>query len=102
MKIKAVLDQELISCHVYHLLDMPDGTLQPGATGSACVALLRDDKIDDLRRLYMLLSRVPSTLDSLRECIGEYTRQSGLTIIQQLLLSSSTSTTSAAAASSLS
>jgi cullin 3 len=88
-KLKAVLDQELITSHVFQLLDMQDGQFQAGTIGSACVALLRDNKLDDLRRLYLLLTRVPSTLDTLRECLGEYTRQSGLHIIQQLTATSS-------------
>lgn len=78
-KLKVILDNELINAHVHQLVNSHDKHVS--TTDASCSSLLTDDKIDDLRRLYFLLSRIPSTLDVLRDCVGEYTKQIGLQIV---------------------
>jgi len=82
-QLKAVLDSELISAHANVLLDIQNSNLSINNNNSnAFVALMRENKLEDLKRLFQLLSRVPSTLDILRDCLGEYTKQCGIAIIQ--------------------
>ena len=56
-KLKHLTETELITNHAKVLVDMDN---------SGCICLMRDDKLDDLKRMYALFSRVPSTLDNLR------------------------------------
>ena len=56
-KLKHLVESELINAHARTLVEMD-------TSGSIC--LMRDDKIDDLKRMYTLFSRIPSTLDILR------------------------------------
>ena len=56
-KLKHLSETELITTHACTLVDMDS---------SGCICLMRDDKLDDLKRMYTLFSRVPSTLDILR------------------------------------
>lgn len=56
-KLKHLSETELITLHARTLVEMD---------GSGSICLMRDDKIDDLKRMYSLFSRVPSTLDVLR------------------------------------
>jgi cullin 3 len=56
-KLKHLSETELITLHARTLVEMD---------GSGSICLMRDDKIDDLKRMYTLFSRVPSTLDILR------------------------------------
>eukprot|EP01035_Chromulina_nebulosa_P018877 gene18877-24669_t len=82
-QLKAVLDSELISAHANVLLDIQNSNLSiNNNNNNAFVALMRENKLEDLKRLFLLLSRVPSTLDILRDCLGEYTKQCGIAIIQ--------------------
>lgn len=96
-KLKAALDDELISAHITYILGTSSATNstasgnQNNAITSTFMTLMRDNRQDDLKRLYNLLSRVPSTLDQMRDCIGEYTRQSGLAIVQSMVHQSSPS-----------
>lgn len=56
-KLKHLSETELITTHARTLVEMD---------GSGSICLMRDDKVDDLKRMYILFSRVPSTLDVLR------------------------------------
>lgn len=56
-KLKHLTETELITNHARTLVDMDT---------SGCICLMRDDKLDDLKRMYALFSRVPSTLEILR------------------------------------
>ena len=56
-KLKHLSETELITNHARRLVDMD-------ISGSIC--LMRDDKLEDLKRMYLLFARVPSTLDILR------------------------------------
>eukprot|EP01105_Mastigella_eilhardi_P010313 TRINITY_DN2407_c0_g2_i1.p1 TRINITY_DN2407_c0_g2~~TRINITY_DN2407_c0_g2_i1.p1 ORF type:complete len:748 (+),score=248.08 TRINITY_DN2407_c0_g2_i1:140-2383(+) len=59
-KIKEVLETELITNHLKTLLEMENSGLVP---------MLRDDKIEDLCRMYALVGRVPNGLQSMRELL---------------------------------
>jgi cullin 3 len=71
-KLKHLAESELITAHARFLVEMD---------GSGCICLMRDDKMEDLKRMYVLFSRVPSTLDILRASMGKYIKQLGLAIV---------------------
>ena len=71
-KLKHLMEAELINAHARTLVEMDS---------SGCVCLMRDDKMDDLKRMYALFSRIPSTLDILRDAMGKYIRQCGVAIV---------------------
>ena len=48
---------------------------------SGCVAMLRDERIDDLRRMYDLFTRVPHTLECLREAVCEHVKRTGRELV---------------------
>jgi cullin 3 len=67
--MKSIIEQEFITNHTQTLVNTG---LEP---------MLMDNKIDDLSRMYALLARVPSNLDSMRDCLGKHVRQKGLEIV---------------------
>lgn len=73
-------EPKLMNCVEYELITMHSRTLVD-MQSSGCVAMMRENKIDDLKRMYSLFSRVPSTLDYLRECMSNYVKQCGLAIV---------------------
>ncbi|CAK4079420.1 unnamed protein product [Aphanomyces euteiches] len=75
-KLKAIVERELIANHAKALVDME---------GSGCVAMFRDDKVDDLRRMYTLFKRVPDTLEDIGQCATNYIKTTGLDLIQTQL-----------------
>ena len=48
---------------------------------SGCKIMLRDDKLDDLRRMYALFARVPPTLEGLRGAMAEFVRAAGRELV---------------------
>jgi len=74
-KLLRYVEIELITNHVRTLVDMDS---------SGCICLMRDDKIDDLRRMYDLFKRDHSqtTLDILRESMFNYIKLCGYAIIE--------------------
>ena len=50
---------------------------------SGVVSMLVNDKVDDLKRMYDLFSRVPSTLDCLRDCMCDYVKKSGGQLVSE-------------------
>ena len=50
-------------------------------SSSSCLLLFQDDKVEDLRNMYDLFSRVPSTLEVLRNAVGEYVRKTGRALV---------------------
>lgn len=74
-KLKQVVDTELIATHCKSMMDSNCLT--------GFIHMMRENKTSDLKRLYTILSRVPSTLDSLRDAFGEYTKSCGLSLISQ-------------------
>ncbi|GJX60519.1 cullin-1 [Tanacetum coccineum] len=52
---------------------------------SGCCALLRDDKVDDLTRMYKLFSKIPEGLglDPVAKMFTQHVTAEGLTLVQQ-------------------
>ena len=71
-KLMHCVEHELITVHSRALVDMQS---------SGCIFMMRENKIDDLKRMYSLFSRVPSTLDYLRECMSGYVKKCGLATV---------------------
>mmetsp|Transcript_16824 Transcript_16824/g.22614 ORF Transcript_16824/g.22614 Transcript_16824/m.22614 type:complete len:732 (-) Transcript_16824:417-2612(-) len=71
-KLKQIIETELIYNHAKTLVDMEN---------SGCVPMLRDDKVEDLKRMYELFSRVPTTLDWLRDCMCRYVKKVGRELV---------------------
>ena len=61
-KLKNLMEQEYIVTHARALVDME---------GSGLYYLLENDRYDDLKRIYSLLSRVPVLLELIRDYIGD-------------------------------
>ncbi|EQC28612.1 hypothetical protein SDRG_13691 [Saprolegnia diclina VS20] len=76
-KLKAIVERELIENHAKALVEME---------GSGCVAMFREDRIDDLRRMYVLFKRAPpSALEEIGSCCTNYIKSTGLDLIQTQL-----------------
>eukprot|EP01111_Echinosteliopsis_oligospora_P008697 TRINITY_DN2462_c0_g1_i1.p1 TRINITY_DN2462_c0_g1~~TRINITY_DN2462_c0_g1_i1.p1 ORF type:complete len:745 (-),score=221.56 TRINITY_DN2462_c0_g1_i1:110-2344(-) len=71
-KIRAVAEHELIFVHMKSLVEMEN---------SGMVTMMRDDKIDDLKRMYNLFSRVPKGLDTMKDLMSSYVRDCGSAIV---------------------
>eukprot|EP00903_Cladosiphon_okamuranus_P018135 g16689.t1 len=71
-KLKHIVETELIQNHAKVLVEMEN---------SGCTSMFRDDKIEDLRRMYDLFSRVPMTLDELRRSMCEYVKATGKALV---------------------
>ena len=61
-KLRGIAENELILTHCKTLLEMDS---------SGFVCMLRDNKLNDLRRMYSLFLRIPSCVDQMREAMGE-------------------------------
>ncbi len=48
---------------------------------SGCVCMLRDDKVDDLKRMYNLFGRVSNGHTIMRDIISAYVRETGKALI---------------------
>eukprot|EP00981_Chlorochromonas_danica_P005296 scaffold1058_cov155-Ochromonas_danica.AAC.41 len=71
-KLRRVLDQELIARHAQALIDME---------ASGLFVMFREERIDELKRLYNLFHRVQSCLDLLRDNLGRYVVKCGREIL---------------------
>ena len=71
-KLKFAVENELITKHAKVLVEMEN---------SGCEYMMNESKISDLALMYSLYSRVPSTLDFLREFLFEHVKQLGMQII---------------------
>ena len=60
-KLRNLVEAELIAAHSKTLLEMEN-------TGFLC--MLRDNKINDLKRIYTLFARIPNCLEQLRIAFG--------------------------------
>lgn len=72
-KLKNVMEFEFISSHARTLIDMDT---------SGFFFLLRANSFDDLKKMYILFCKVPSTLDMLRECMCQAIKTAGTEIVQ--------------------
>jgi cullin 3 len=71
-KIKDVAERELISVHMKTLVEMEN---------SGLISMLRDDKIDDLKRMYNLFGRVSGGLAIMRDLMSNDVREIGKAIV---------------------
>eukprot|EP00743_Colponemidia_sp_Colp-15_P002799 GILK01003029.1.p1 GENE.GILK01003029.1~~GILK01003029.1.p1 ORF type:complete len:733 (-),score=137.04 GILK01003029.1:128-2326(-) len=71
-KLKDIVEKELISNHAKTLVEMEN---------SGCVAMFRDNKIEDLARMYNLFSRVPATLTEMRDALSAYVKEIGKALV---------------------
>lgn len=51
---------------------------------SGCAALLRDDKTEDLARMYRLFSRISKGLDPISDCFREHVESEGMKLVKQV------------------
>eukprot|EP00775_Hariotina_reticulata_P008401 gene8401-8585_t len=51
---------------------------------SGCAALLRDDKTDDLARMYRLFSRINKGLDPIADCFKEHVEGEGMKLVKEV------------------
>ncbi|EGC36121.1 hypothetical protein DICPUDRAFT_151475 [Dictyostelium purpureum] len=71
-KLKEVCEKQLISNHMRTLIDMEN---------SGLISMLKDDKIDDLKRMYSLFSRVADGLNLMKDVISGYVKEIGKSIV---------------------
>jgi len=50
---------------------------------SGVVHMLKNNKIDDLACMYKLLSRVPEGLKTMSDCVSQYLREIGKSLVQE-------------------
>jgi len=72
-KIREVVERELIAAHMRTLVEME---------GSGLVPMLKEDKIEDLQRMYNLFSRVAGGRDLMCEVLCAHVRDVGTQIVQ--------------------
>lgn len=72
-KIREVAERELISNHMKSLVEME---------GSGEVSMLKDDKLDDLNRMYSLLGRVARGHELMRNVMGQLVKETGKAIVE--------------------
>lgn len=70
----AVLDEVCLSAHLTELLQKE---------GSGCAALLNNDMVDDLHRMFVLLSRLPAGLTPMCEIFSSHIKGLGNELIAQ-------------------
>eukprot|EP00268_Persea_americana_P017604 TRINITY_DN184_c0_g1_i6.p1 TRINITY_DN184_c0_g1~~TRINITY_DN184_c0_g1_i6.p1 ORF type:complete len:769 (-),score=156.54 TRINITY_DN184_c0_g1_i6:511-2817(-) len=68
------VQHELLSVYANQLLEKEH---------SGCHALLRDDKVDDLSRMYRLFSRIPRGLDPVSQIFKQHVTAEGTTLVKQ-------------------
>eukprot|EP01087_Luapelamoeba_hula_P024188 TRINITY_DN9114_c0_g2_i1.p1 TRINITY_DN9114_c0_g2~~TRINITY_DN9114_c0_g2_i1.p1 ORF type:complete len:736 (+),score=148.71 TRINITY_DN9114_c0_g2_i1:156-2363(+) len=71
-KLKEVVERELIAVHMKTLIEME---------GSGCISMLKDDKVEDLTRMYNLFARVSNGLAFMREKISNHIKETGKALV---------------------
>jgi len=71
-RLKQIVETELIQKHAAVLIEMEN---------SGCVSMFKNDKIEDLSRMYSLFGRVPSTLNDLRASMSNYVKHMGSQLV---------------------
>ncbi|GMT04619.1 hypothetical protein PENTCL1PPCAC_26793, partial [Pristionchus entomophagus] len=74
-KLLQVLEDVLVSQHMQTVVDMENSGLK---------AMMRDDKVAELRSLYHLLRRVPNGLNVMTSCMSEYLRSIGEKLVDDV------------------
>lgn len=49
---------------------------------SGLVPMLRDDKVEDLSRMYNLFQKVEGGLDLMRSVLGDFVKESGIAVVK--------------------
>jgi len=73
-KLNFILETELIENHSKTLIEMEN---------SGCEHMFKEDKHNDLLRMYKLFSKVPKALEELRDAMGEFIKKSGKDLVAQ-------------------
>ncbi|VDN41953.1 unnamed protein product [Gongylonema pulchrum] len=68
------MDEELINKHMLTIVEMEN---------SGVVHMLNNDRVQDLRRLYMLLKRMTKGLPTMTDCISRYLRRKGEQLVSE-------------------
>jgi cullin 3 len=71
-KIKEVVERELVALHMKTLIEMEH---------SGIISMLRDDKVEDLKRMYNLFGRVSNGHSLMREFLSNYIKETGKALI---------------------
>ncbi|KAF8383258.1 cul-3 [Pristionchus pacificus] len=74
-KLLSVLENTLITTHMQTVVDMENSGLK---------VMMRDDKVADMRALYLLLRRVPNGLTVMTSCMSEYLRAIGEKLVDDV------------------
>jgi len=73
-KIKEVVEAELIETHMKALIEMP---------GSGMVTMLKDDRVEDLARMYRLLGKVQKGHAHMKNVFEDHVKEVGKEIVNQ-------------------
>ncbi|KAI7748679.1 hypothetical protein M8C21_000328, partial [Ambrosia artemisiifolia] len=73
-KLLEKVQHELLSVYATQLLEKEH---------SGCHALLRDDKVVDLSRMYRLYSKIPRGLDPVSTMFKQHVTAEGITLVKQ-------------------
>ena len=73
MNIMEVVERELISVHMFTLLNNPE---------TGFITMLREDQIEDLSRMYTLFYRIPNGLEAMKKKLNQYIKELGIQIIK--------------------
>lgn len=71
-KIKEVVEKELVAAHMKTLIEMEH---------SGIISMLRDDKVEDLKRMYNLFGRVSTGHNLMRDFLSNYIKETGKALI---------------------
>uniref|UniRef100_A0A1D1Y7V5 Cullin-3-B n=1 Tax=Anthurium amnicola TaxID=1678845 RepID=A0A1D1Y7V5_9ARAE len=86
-KIRTIVEEELISKHLKTVIEMENSGLIP---------MLRNEKMDDLGRMYKLFGRVGKGHDEMKSAISDYIRELGKAINETVTNTSATEGSNAA------
>ncbi|XP_050426064.1 cullin-3-like [Adelges cooleyi] len=73
-RIVEVIEEELVKKNMKTIVEMEN---------TGVVNMLKNDKNDDLSCMYKLLSRVPGGLKIMSECVSQYLREIGTSLVQE-------------------
>ena len=71
-KLIHIIEHELVTTYAQSIVTMPN---------SGLIVMMKEDKIAEIKKMYTLLSRVPVTLDFMRDCMGNYVKECGMAIL---------------------
>lgn len=74
-KLLAIVETEFIQRHAENLVNN---------TASGVATMLRDDRLDELRKIYDLFMRVPDTVEFIRETLSTCVKQAGDSLINDI------------------